>query len=175
MSLTNQELKERKSARDTRWRAAHKERVADHNARYYNKNKVRLLAANAKRNAENKERIARYRAKRVAERKRILDRIKYMRGCVDCKTKDGRLDFDHIDKSTKLFKVSSGLLRSWPAIKAEIRKCVVRCASCHQKHHKAEVELSGAPCTWHEGGHSEGSFEGNIALNEPLIEGDGRF
>lgn len=54
--------------------------------------------------------------------------------------------------------------RGWPAGIVQIL-----CANCHVS------KTKGVPCTWHEGGHSEGSFEGGIALNEPLIEGDGRF
>lgn len=79
--------------------------------------------------------------KQVAEkkyRKVITDYIKdYLSNnpCVDCKESDPIvLEFDHIDRSTKIKAVS--LLRktaSLDKVKLEIAKCEVRCANCHRR------------------------------------------
>jgi hypothetical protein len=69
-----------------------------------------------------------------------LDAYKRERGCIDCGTKEGRLDFDHRDKTTKLFRVSQWRDRHLWTILPEIAKCDVRCAPCHTKRHWAEGE-----------------------------------
>jgi hypothetical protein len=55
--------------------------------------------------------------------------------CVDCGNRDIRvLEFDHRDRATKVLAVAVlarggyGLDR----VKAEVDKCVVRCANCHR-------------------------------------------
>jgi hypothetical protein len=57
-------------------------------------------------------------------------------GCVDCGEADIIvLDFDHVDRKTKCFTIS-GAIRTRvaiPKLKAEIAKCVVRCANCHRR------------------------------------------
>jgi hypothetical protein len=66
------------------------------------------------------------------ERVRFL--VDYLREhpCVDCGEEDVVvLEFDHLrDKS---FGVSSGLLRNWGEVLAEIEKCEVVCANCHRR------------------------------------------
>jgi len=64
-----------------------------------------------------------------------LNAIKRERGCIDCGTKDGRLDFDHIDPSTKSFNLACSHGWSWGRILGEVAKCEVRCASCHTRRH----------------------------------------
>jgi len=57
--------------------------------------------------------------------------------CVDCGESDPIvLEFDHIDPSTKSFKISrriSGSTTSWKRIYEEILKCEIRCANCHRR------------------------------------------
>ncbi len=53
--------------------------------------------------------------------------------CVDCEFSDPRaLEFDHTDPSTKLYNIAD-MTRgfSLKTIQAEIDKCEVRCANCH--------------------------------------------
>ena len=53
--------------------------------------------------------------------------------CVDCGASDPLvLQFDHQeDKKENVSKLAGN--RSWTAVENEIKKCVVRCANCHQK------------------------------------------
>jgi len=44
------------------------------------------------------------------------------------------LDFHHINPNLKSFEISSGgFSRSWAAIQAEIRKCILVCANCNKE------------------------------------------
>jgi Zn finger protein HypA/HybF involved in hydrogenase expression len=71
----------------------------------------------------------------VARRRRFVNDIKTTCGCVDCGTREGRLDLDHRPNTVKLFNLASPS-RSLRAIVAEIEKCDVRCASCHTRRHR---------------------------------------
>ena len=71
-------------------------------------------------------------------RRAELDAIRRKAGCVDCGIREGLLHFDHRPGEVKLFQVSAssalGSL-SWDKIEAEVAKCDVRCAPCHQSRH----------------------------------------
>ena len=74
-------------------------------------------------------------AKRKEElnrRRSVIHRHKKMCGCVDCGYNENAwaLQYDH--RGDKKFEIGSSLYgRNWDSIKAEIRKCDVRCANCH--------------------------------------------
>ncbi|HET6315692.1 MAG TPA: hypothetical protein VFG86_04485 [Chloroflexota bacterium] len=56
--------------------------------------------------------------------------------CVDCGQADpALLEFDHIDRSAKEAAVGEMIRRrlGWRIIRAEIEKCLVRCANCHRR------------------------------------------
>jgi hypothetical protein len=67
----------------------------------------------------------------------MLDYMKRAYGCVDCGTKTGRLDYDHV-RGEKLFEIGENLDQTWDRILAEIAKCEVRCPSCHAERHRLE-------------------------------------
>ena len=71
-----------------------------------------------------------------------LDYLKREVGCVDCGTKEGRLDYDHVDPTTKLFEIAGAYTRSDEMVAAEISKCVVRCVGCHLKRHHKERAIA---------------------------------
>ena len=83
-----------------------------------------------------------YLAKAKARQRRVNEEnrawlISYLfdHPCVDCGMADIRvLEFDHIDATSKILDVAvlarSGY--SLDRVKAEVRKCVVRCANCHR-------------------------------------------
>jgi 5-methylcytosine-specific restriction endonuclease McrA len=52
--------------------------------------------------------------------------------CVKCGSTE-RLEFDHIDRSTKSLKPSSLWSRTDDQILAELAKCQILCYSCHKK------------------------------------------
>lgn len=71
--------------------------------------------------------------RRYTEKRRAwMQDEKLRRGCIDCGYNEhpAALDFDHIE-GEKRFAVSK-VSRSLEALKAEIAKCVVRCANCHR-------------------------------------------
>jgi hypothetical protein len=88
---------------------------------WYVRNKERQVANAAKNN--------------VDRRKRTRVKVRQLRtACVDCgETNPLLLDFDHLrDKRANVSQlVQSGM--SWMTVKAEIDKCVIRCANCHAR------------------------------------------
>jgi 5-methylcytosine-specific restriction endonuclease McrA len=84
----------------------------------------------------------------VAQRK--LKCIQYLGGkCVRCGTVDA-LEFDHVDRATKSFTITSNLNRRWEILKEELDKCQLLCKPCHRQktveagetgggHNKADV------------------------------------
>lgn len=102
------------------------EHKKEYNRRYYVENRDNRVA-----------RIER----RIARRRWLLEGIKRRRGCIDCGTKEGKLDFDHRPGEIKLFEPSRGIGTSMAKLKAEIAKCDVRCSSCHNRRHAAAGEI----------------------------------
>jgi hypothetical protein len=73
--------------------------------------------------AYNRERYRRLRAEYVAQ----------LGGkCVDCGTEED-LEFDHADASSKSVEVAKMLNYSKAVRDAEVKKCVLRCSSCHRR------------------------------------------
>jgi hypothetical protein len=74
-----------------------------------------------------------------ATRKKIYERLLgylLLHPCVDCgETDPVVLEFDHIEKASKLSQVSRLISeqRPWRIIVEEINKCEVRCANCHRR------------------------------------------
>ena len=65
----------------------------------------------------------------------FVNRVKKMLGCVDCgELNPVVLDFDHVC-GVKVRNIADMVHRPFSinSIKAEIRKCDVRCANCHRK------------------------------------------
>lgn len=66
-------------------------------------------------------------------------------GCIKCDEKEHCcLDFHHTDPSLKTFTIGTrnSLAGSFPAVKAEIEKCIVLCSNCHRKLHAGIITLS---------------------------------
>lgn len=64
-------------------------------------------------------------------RKRRESLIDYLGGsCVQCGTVE-RLEFDHIDPSTKIYNINKILTHSVEFVKLELKKCQVLCVPCH--------------------------------------------
>jgi hypothetical protein len=68
--------------------------------------------------------------------------ITYLRNhpCIDCGNSDVEvLQFDHIDRTTKLNEVSNLLSGSTQKLLDEIAKCQIRCANCHIKRSRRQL------------------------------------
>jgi hypothetical protein len=91
--------------------------------------------------AKNRKRKRSYDAARYAQWKKRLTRLK-VSGCVTCGKKypprlRHLLDFDHSPDlvkrfGAKRFNIAAGAMRSNRAVALELRKCRLRCKSCHQ-------------------------------------------
>jgi hypothetical protein len=77
---------------------------------------------------------------RKAARRQLLATIKLERGCIDCgyRSESRFLQFDHRDPSAKSFTISNQLMKPLEIVMAEVAKCDVRCASCHEIRSAAE-------------------------------------
>ena len=89
---------------------------------------------------ENKDRLTRLnkksRLQRVLLKRNFVISLLQENCCVECSESDIRvLDFDHIDKTTKLRGISQMIWDNTPLwkLKEEIEKCEVRCSNCHRK------------------------------------------
>tara|TARA_Y100000114_G_scaffold54682_1_gene49999 strand:+ start:4080 stop:4616 length:537 start_codon:yes stop_codon:yes gene_type:complete len=99
-----------------------------HNKEWYVKNREKRIKHMAKR-----------KARLQAENYEKVLYLYFVKGCVDCGTKDHRvLEFDHVRGIKKKFYRTEGvsyMVRAgykWSTIKAEIDKCEVRCRNCHK-------------------------------------------
>ncbi len=94
--------------------------------RYYERNKARQKA---------------WSIRRVKDLRRQLDDYKAKQQCGRCGFADGRaLQFHHRDSNDKVTEVTTAVIRgwSWKRILAEIAKCDLICANCHQiEHHSS--------------------------------------
>jgi len=74
--------------------------------------------------------------KLISFRQKVLRRYKLLKGCAYCGYKEhfSALDFDHINKITKIKSVSRLVTDSvsFKKIKNEVRKCNVLCSNCHR-------------------------------------------
>lgn len=84
---------------------------------------------NKKEKGEQKRKLAN--ANRIIKRKFIIDILKKSL-CCDCEINDWRvLEFDHKDRETKSFNIADSTSYSIERIQAEIDKCDIVCANCH--------------------------------------------
>lgn len=52
--------------------------------------------------------------------------------CANCGVTEG-LEFDHVDPTSKSFTITARLSGRWDALQAELAKCQLLCASCHDE------------------------------------------
>ena len=72
---------------------------------------------------------------RKLEKKAYIRKYKMEKGCQECgyNKLPAALEFDHIDRSKKNFKLSQGHLYSWDRLITELENCIVLCAICHRQ------------------------------------------
>lgn len=80
---------------------------------------------------KNPQKNARSRRKRIEIRKFIIA-VLQSNICADCGISDWRvLEFDHRDRKLKKFNLADSTQHSLKKVKAEIAKCDIVCANCH--------------------------------------------
>lgn len=108
-----------------------------HGTRYRYKQGCRCAECRAANAAASKRYRDRHPDKQAAmvrgmeERRRWLDAVKLASGCVACgyDHHPSALQFHH--REDKSFELSAAGLRSYDALRAEIKKCDVLCCNCH--------------------------------------------
>ena len=70
----------------------------------------------------------------VIAKKAYVAKYKMEKGCSNCGYSESpaALDFDHIDRTKKNFKLSKAYKYTWEKIHEEIENCVILCANCHR-------------------------------------------
>jgi ribosomal protein L44E len=71
---------------------------------------------------------------RSARVRKLIERIKERLSCADCggTFPPAAMDFDHLPAFPKRFNLSRAGWRSAQAIRAELQKCELVCATCHR-------------------------------------------
>ena len=68
----------------------------------------------------------------------MVREIKLEKGCSHCGTKEDvtRLQFHHVDSSSKKFNIAESRSNSWENIEKEMAKCIILCQECHTNEHQ---------------------------------------
>lgn len=79
----------------------------------------------------------------LLKRRNRIKMLTDMKGgrCVVCGSIE-RLEFDHVDPTTKLFDIAGGLLRKMETILDELDKCQLLCRECHIEKSSAELRIT---------------------------------
>ena len=71
----------------------------------------------------------------IAQKRAYITKYKTDKGCSVCgynKCPEA-LDYDHIDRTKKNFKMSKAYKYTWERIHKEIENCIILCANCHRE------------------------------------------
>ena len=91
-----------------------------------------------------------YTYKQKLERKKYIRKKKLEKGCANCgfnKVSEA-LEYDHIDRSKKKFKLSKGHHYSYKMIDEEIANCIILCANCHRQKTAREKDHIALDADW---------------------------
>jgi len=139
MAMTAKEKRRRAAARQQAWRERNPEEARAALVAWRRKNKDHV-AERAKTNN-----------KRIRQRNiDFIDAYKAEHPCIDCGEADPIvLEFDHM-RGEKSFSISEGArrTRSLKSLRAELRKCDVRCIGCHRKRHRIENRRAMGNRAW---------------------------
>ena len=104
--------------------------------------------------SSNNEQMKVYMAnRRLSRRQTLLDMSDNK--CARC-ADTSNLEFNHIDRSSKLFGLSGhGLDRSWDKILTEWRKCELLCRLCHVQYTQMQYHIGDMPLPWNKLSHVE--------------------
>ncbi len=106
--------KEKRNARSKEHYYNNVEEIREQKKRYYQKHREEYSTRQKEKRRENK-----------------IKCIEYLGGkCMKCGTTD-RLEFDHIDRTTKKYVIASRVNNKWDNLKEELDKCQLLCVDCH--------------------------------------------
>lgn len=90
--------------------------------------------------------------------------------CVACGSTE-LLQFDHVDRTTKAFDISSSWGRKWETIVAELAKCQLLCRDCHKAKSDAEATTRrhGTHPMCRAGCRCDPCREGNAVYMKPIM------
>lgn len=79
------------------------------------------------------------------EKRQYIQDYKMAHGCSVCGYDScaDALEFDHVDREAKDFKLANAPSYSWDRIHKEISKCVILCANCHREKTTKEKDFLG--------------------------------
>ena len=122
--------KEKKREYNKKYTEEHKEKKSEYDKRYRELNKEKIREQSKK---WNKEHRREYRK----EKKAIC--LEYLGGkCVKCGATE-RLEFDHIDRTTKKYTITGSVTNNFDNLKEELNKCQLLCYDCHKVKTKSEL------------------------------------
>jgi len=124
------------------WRARNIERIKAREKKYYEANKEKLQKQGRKRSEawrqNNPKKVRAYLLEHYNQRRNYF--IDMLGGkCSKCGSKE-KLEFHHVDRSTKKVDIGKILSHDIDKVVTEIAKCVLLCSSCHHKEHIAKGE-----------------------------------
>lgn len=156
--MVSQEQKKKNAEYQRKWRARNPELDKECQRRFYlahpekKKEYVDRKREFLKQNPEKRREYLENRRPKVKAARAWANKYKLEKGCIDCGYKEHAcaLHFDHVI-GTKRYNISS--VRRVETMKAEIEKCVVRCANCHafktwstgQHSSRSRIEQSSPP------------------------------
>lgn len=75
-----------------------------------------------------------------AEKAEYIRRLREITACMDCGKRyhHSMMEFHHRNPIEKMFNVSEATNRNWEKVLAEIDKCDIICANCHNYRHYLE-------------------------------------
>ena len=121
--------KEEKAEYNKKYAEEHKEKKAEYDKKRYQLNKEKISERDRKYYELNKEKRKEYSREHNKKNRAIC--LEYLGGkCVKCGTTE-RLEFDHIDRTTKKYTIGGKLSYKFDYLKEELDKCQLLCAFCH--------------------------------------------
>lgn len=121
-----------------KWRKKSADSLAEYHKEWVKQNPEKVREHRRRESPQAAERRRAYQRERRANQREMLRQYAREQRCTDCGTTEGRLEFDHRDKSTKSYNVTQMLGYSESAIWAEVAKCDIRCGTCHRQRHAGE-------------------------------------
>ena len=111
-----------------------KNKIKVYQKKYSKKNKEKIIIRRKKWAKANKDVIYANVRKRKNKNYKLIRKIKLDSGCEICGYNKHHvaLDFDHLDRKTKITSVGQMVNFSWKRIQKEINKCRILCANCHR-------------------------------------------